>query len=242
MNKTKRKKMLLCQLLLWNEKRIQKKSTSRYYGKFFEDFLIHVIEKNDDKILRRKLRLNCKAFNHLLHLLTESTQFKTWKSRNLQNQTFVTISKQLCIYLYFISRNMSYDSLADLFGVGSTGTISTIIKRVADAILEFKNIYIRWHSDSSKADMLSTAASYGFDGCIALADGVVNDITSFEKVFTASWTTRKQKYGIVSLVLCDLQDRILFYSSGNCGSRNDSGIWKDDIFPNIDNLTDSIMY
>ena len=56
--------------------------------------------------------------------------------------------------------------------------------------------------------MLSTAGKYGFDGCIALADGVVNDITSFDKV-TASWPIRKQKYGIVSLVLCNLQNRIL---------------------------------
>ena len=129
-NKIKRKKMLLCQLLLWNERKMQTKSTSRYYGRFFEDFLIHVIEKNDDKVLRKKLRLNCKTFNHILHLLTESTQFKTWKSRNLQNQNFVSIAKHLSIYLYFISRNLSCDSLADLFVVGSTGTISIIVKEL----------------------------------------------------------------------------------------------------------------
>ena len=237
-NRRKKKKLLSLLLLLYKEQN-QKKMSSRYFGRFYEDFLENVIDQGNDAVLRKKLRVSCKAFNHILHLLTQSPQFRTWKHRNLKSAVFVLIAKQLCIYLYFISRNMNYDSLADLFGISSTGTICTIINRVADAIVEYKSLYIKWHNEESKQQMLSNASGYGFEDCIALVDGVVNDITSFDKVFTASWTTRKQKYGIVSLVMCDLQDRILFYSTGNCGSRNDSGIWKDDVLPQVNEMTES---
>ena len=87
--------------------------------------------------------------------------------------------------------------------------------------------------------MLDQAREYGFANCIALCDGVVNEVTSFDRVYTSSWTTRKHDYGIVSLVMCDLNDRILWYSTGNCGSRNDSGLWKDDVLPIISELTSS---
>ena len=203
-------------LVLMNQKRHQ--------GRFYEDYLKPLIDNKEGKVLKRKLRVSIRTFKYLELLLYNSTAFEHWKKCNLKSSKFIAISKQLSIFLYFISRNYQYEDIADMFGIQSSSTISEIVNRCANGIHQYKSQFINWHDEESKQKMLTTAAGYGFPNCVALVDGVVNTITSFDSKFTASWSTSKKHYGIVSLVMCDLHDKILFYSTGNCGSRNDSGI------------------
>ena len=205
-------------LLIYNALITENKFNSilNYKGRYFEDYLEKAINLEEDDILRKKIRMNSYSFNYIYTLLCNSITFKYQATHQCRNQRFIPLKKQLCVFLYFISRNYQYDDIAHLFGLSDGSLVSLIIEKVAIAIVEYKNDFIKWHTDESKVKQLSKAKEYGFDDCIALVDGVVNKITSFDKRYTASWNTRKCHYGIVSLVICDIFGRILWVSTGNC--------------------------
>ena len=95
------------------------------------------------------------------------------------------------MHLSFFSRNYQYNYISDLFGISGGNVVGAIIDRVATSIVYYKDHFIKWHGSASKVAMLEKASEFGFPNCIALADGVLNTVTSFDKQFAASWTTRK---------------------------------------------------
>ena len=144
----------------------------------------------------------------ILSLIQVSDEFAYLQKKYFKNDRYCSIEKQLAVFLYFISRNYMYSDISDLFGFGGSSTVSNIIDRVANSFLELRQDFIRWHSIESQERMLKQSSEYGFDNCIAICDEVVNYITSFDKVYTSSWTTIKNQYGIVSLVMCDPNDNM----------------------------------
>ena len=185
----------------------------KYCGTYYESFIKRLIDDNNDTLLKKKIRICSATFHYLVRLVRDAPQFAYWNNNNLKSSRFTSVEKQVCIFLYFVSRNYHYDDIADLFGLSGGNVVSTIVDRVASAIKHYKNQFIKWHNTASKIRMLEKAATFGFPNCIALADGVINTVTSFDKQYAASWTTRKKNYGICTLVLCDLDDKyfILFH-------------------------------
>ena len=176
--------------------------------------------------------MTTRSFNFIVGLLKESQAFNYWKNHQLKSPSYISVEKQTCIFLYFLSKNIFYSDLADYFGVAGSGAISQILDRVAKGLLEYKSVYINGHADASKRQMLLDANSRGFTHY---------KITGFDKEFPHSWTTRKSIYGMVSMVICDIRDKIFWYSTGIPGFRNDRGILKSDVLPNISHLTDSTL-
>ena len=215
-------------------------NSCKFKGTYFEHFLVPIIATNNNKMLRRKLRVTIRSFKYIVALLKESNAFRFWKTHNTDNPKYHSVEKQTALFLFFLSRNYLYHDISDVFGLGSASVVCTILERVSQGILEYKMVYINGHSDESMTEQLENANHYGFTNCIGIIDGVVNKITSFDKVYTHSWTTRKSIYGMVSMVICDTLGRIVWYSTGICGSRNDRGIFKDDVLPIINNLTNCI--
>ena len=131
-------------------------------------------------MLRKKLRVGVKSFKYIVALLLESHAFQFWKHQNVQ-QKYISIDKQVAIFPYFVSRNYLYHDIADIFGVGGANTVCKILERVSSSPLEFKSVYNKGHTDVSKQEMLENANHYGFINCIGIIDGLVNQITSFDK-------------------------------------------------------------
>ena len=230
--------LLLALLVLLHSQRTER--YSKVKGRLYEDFIEPMVKANDNRLLKRKLRVTVRSFKYIVALLKESEAFRFWRDHNTDNPKYISVEKQAAVFLYFLSRNYFYHDLADYFGLGGSNTISMILGRVADGLLEFKNVFIKGHTTSTKTEMLREAHVRGFSNCIGIIDGVVNNITSFDKQFPHSWTTRKSVYAMVSMVICDIRGRILWYSTGNCGSRNDRGIFRSDVLPVINDLTESI--
>ena len=232
--------MLILELL--EKRRLLKEKRTKYVGRFYEDFLEPMITNKNDKQLKKKLRVTSKSFNYITDLVYRSNTFSFWQEKNTKNTYYVPVAKQVALFLYFLSRNNFYDDIADYFGLGGSNTVSIIIERVSKAIIEYKSVFIKGHTEETKRQMLLDANDRGFTHCIGIIDGVVNTITNFDKEFPHSWTTRKSVYAIVSMVICDIRGNILWYSTGHCGSRNDRGIFKSDVLPAIDEITNSIQY
>ena len=61
---------------------------------------------------------------------------------------------QICVFLYFVSRNYYYDNITDLFSLSGGNVVSTIVHQVAHDIQHYKDIFIKWHYTSSTIKML----------------------------------------------------------------------------------------
>jgi DDE superfamily endonuclease len=68
--------------------------------------------------------------------------------------------------------------------------------------------------------------AYMFPNCVGLIDGTLLPLATHPLLHGENYSSRKQFYAIVMLVLCDDQSRILYYHVGCPGSIHDNRVWR----------------
>ena len=133
---------LISLLLLMRSKKKTNEEKLKYKGTYYEDFLAKAIKTGNNVVLMKKLRVKKESFDYINQLMTNSIAFTYFRNSNLKSDRFVPIEKQVCVYLYFISRNYQYDDIAELFGLSGASMVCQIIDRASRALVEYKDNFI----------------------------------------------------------------------------------------------------
>lgn len=172
---------------------------------------------------RIQSRMTHDTFQRLLELVSNHDVFLP-RGRKQQK----SVCEQLFTFLVFAGHEgngAGRSFTAHNLGT-STGSASMFSSRVVKALLSFKSMFIKW---PSYREQQTLAARYTATHCLPHVFGAIDGTHFFffqPPKYTLQpwqyWTRKKGGYGMLCLIVCDIDGNILWYDLGWPGSVQDS--------------------
>lgn len=95
------------------------------------------------------------------------------------------------------------------------------------AILSLEKKYVNWPNASTQA-LLKSCMSVNsiFGDCVGFLDGTIIPLANAPVVHKEDYWMHKMVYGVNSLIVCDINGRVIFGYHGWCGSAHDQRVYK----------------
>lgn len=118
------------------------------------------------------------------------------------------------------------ENLASFFGVGK-GTIDFYRRNALNALLSLEDDVYFWPTrQERKAIARRIKESHLFPHCVGLIDGTLLPLATKPMLHGENYHSRKKRYAVAMLVVCDDQARITYYHVGWPGSVHDNRVWR----------------
>ena len=146
---------------------------------------------------------------------------KVFQSRRKKKRS---VEKHLLVFLYRIGKKGSNGSAKNIsrhFGIGY-GTVHLYVKRVVNALLDIKDIFISWPNSEEKERMKARMALQGWPQCVGIIDGTHVGLESKPTNYHSCYFNRKSFYSINVTIICDDRGKILYFYAGWPGTTHDN--------------------
>ena len=135
------------------------------------------------------------------------------------------VSFQIAVFLYRLGRGATISDVCRTMGRIGRGSVTTYCMRTIVAILTTFNNVIKW-PDPRRREAISTRLrrDYGIPGCVGFIDGShipLHKCPSFSIEKNASFFSRKHRYGLLILAVCDEAKRFTYLQTGHYASASD---------------------
>jgi hypothetical protein len=110
--------------------------------------------------------------------------------------------------------------------MGTVGSVDNYTRRVIAAVCRLTRKYLKWPSEQERDEIKHTIGreSIFFD-CIGFMDGTLIPFAYRPTVHGASdFFSRKHRYGMNALVICDPSKRFTYLLLGNAAAANDQAV------------------
>jgi hypothetical protein len=182
-----------------------------------------------------EFRMSRQMFDVLLVAIKSNDVFKA-----KANRPMFPPSVHLMVFLNFLGSNGNGNSTIRMgrkFGLAG-GTISNMIERTADAILEMKDETIIWPNSNERKNISNYIHQrFGFVNCVGIIDGTLFPLEFKPTQNGEDYYTRKGGYATHGLIACDHLTQIRYIKLGWPGSVHDNRVWT-----NCSLHTDKIRY
>ncbi|OQV23002.1 hypothetical protein BV898_03052 [Hypsibius exemplaris] len=179
----------------------------------------------DDKRFRQDIRMSKVAFFSLLHRLQEHPVFQ---NNSLCPQSPVKLQLAVALYRFgSFGSSASLGKIARHFGI-SEGSVHLYTERSLVAILSLEEALVRWYSDEEKKEIKRRIKeTSGFPNCVGYVDGTLAVFGMKPTLNGEDYHSRKSRYGLSVLIVCDDDRRIRYIFTGFCGSVHDNRVFKE---------------
>lgn len=175
---------------------------------------------SDEETFSQTVRMTRENFDSLV---TELEDHAVYQSKGLRPQSNFKV--QIVLVLDRIgSRGIgnSVGRLAKTYGV-SEGSVVKFTKRFFEAVSSLQTTYLSWPIEREKTELKS--ANTGFKDCIGIVDGITADLAWKPSDRPSLFLSRKNKYSLQSIGVCDHNKRIRYLETGFYGSRSDAEVY-----------------
>ncbi|CEP14263.1 hypothetical protein [Parasitella parasitica] len=190
---------------------------------FVEAFLAQ-----DEVKFRRGVRMGKEAFNALYETIKNDTIFVSKSGahqRSIKLQMIVALTR-----LGLYGNGKSNKRLQTVFGIAH-GTVDKYFERFQAAVLRLQSKYVHWPSCSERKKIIEKHyREYGLPDCLGFIDGSLISMYKGPGWHREKFFSRKMKYAMQSVFICDSDLRILYNESGHYRSMNDPGVMSYGIF------------
>lgn len=117
-------------------------------------------------------------------------------------------------------------ALGNFFGIG-TGAVINFRDAALEALLTLESRTHSWPTKQERKAISSRIKDeHFFPNCVGLIDGTLLPLAFRPLLHGENYMSRKKVYAIVMLIVCDDQNRILYYHVGWPGSVHDNRVWR----------------
>lgn len=132
---------------------------------------------------------------------------------------------QLAVLLYLLGSGNRHGDVQRTFGRISRGSVSSCVRRSLVAITSLFETVVAW-PDRAERQRISTFLDnrYKLPDCVGFIDGshiLLHKCPSFNIEKNATFFSRKKRYGLLLLAVCDHQKRFIYAQTGNYASATD---------------------
>ena len=181
--------------------------------------------KMDDERFKQEVRMSRMAFDRLLGRITTH---KIYQNNSNCHQTPVHL--QLLVTMYRLGchgNGVSVGRVARRFGL-SEGAVQVCTDRTIVAILSLEKELVTWPLTEEKKEMKRRIEDQsGFANCVGFVDGTLAVLETKPSLDGSDHHSRKSRYGLSVLIVCDDQRRIQYIFTGFCGSVHDNRVFKE---------------
>lgn len=136
---------------------------------------------------------------------------------------------QLLVFLFRVGRigtGASDIAISSFFSIGK-GTVQHYVENCIEAIVDLKEEFLKW-PDQHERMKISTrlGLQFGFRRCVGIIDGTLLFLDKRPSKHGEAYFSRKCKYALTFLVVCDDQRNITYLFGGLPGSAHDNRLWK----------------
>ncbi len=118
----------------------------------------------------------------------------------------------------------SHYEIAQKFGIGE-GTVRSYCLRCMEAVLSLEKEFCSWPPASQRGLVRSQIETIsGFPNCIGMIDGSHFTLLNKPQIDPECYFTRKSRYALNCLLVCDHRRIFTFYSVGHVGSVHDNRV------------------
>ncbi|KAG0140717.1 hypothetical protein CROQUDRAFT_664798 [Cronartium quercuum f. sp. fusiforme G11] len=164
------------------------------------------------------------AFTNLVKLIEKNPVFhnnSTCDQVPVWWQTLVTLAN-----LGTSGKGGDHFHLARMFNC-SEGSIQNWSKRVIESIIDLEPNYLCWPSPTERQVLKSQIEqSSFFRDCVGFVDGTFIPLASAPHKWPEDYWTQKAFYAYNMILVCDINQRIIYYELGWCGSAHDQRVFR----------------
>jgi len=187
-----------------------------------EDMFKNSTSFNDEEFLRA-FRMNREQARNLVLLLQETSHFKDIGTKERP------LLFQLLVFLYRVGQKgkAGSDSKVNQFFKIGKGTVRRYVRNVMRSLLELKDQFLCWPEREERAEISSRIlVEFGFPNCVGIMDGTLVFLDEAPVQDTIAYFSRKTRYALSLLVVCDDRKRITYIYGPWPGSTHDNRIWR----------------
>jgi len=183
--------------------------------------------KMNDGVFLRNFRMEFEAFVGFVELIKNDPVFCTAEHTT---KPTASVKVQLLCFLCMLGsegNGSSSKRIGDLLGL-SAGSVQMYIKNVAEALLSLEDSAVCWPCEEERKEIAASFQSKsGMPHNVGQIDG-----THFSFAFAPRladrecWYSRKARYGMMMLAVCDPKRRIRYFVLGWPSSVHDNRVWE----------------
>ena len=147
---------------------------------------------------------------------------------------------------FFGSEGNGADSkcIKEIVGVRGKGSVKNYIETTVDAILSLEDETLFWpDADERKEIGEYFEEKYGFAFSVGVIDGALLDLYAKPLLHGEDYFTRKNRYSVQSLVICDHEKRIRYLLVGWPGCVHDNRMWESSkVYENMEQFFSELEY
>lgn len=204
-------------------------------------WLIEVLPELDDVRFRAFVRVSRVKFRDILRQIENDPVFS---NASRHNQTAVSIQLACALQRFGgYGNGVSYIQLGQKFSV-SEGSVDNFTERVIAALLNLKKRHIRWPTREEKErHKRKVLKEFDFPNCVGIMDGSHFNLDYKPVNQGEAYYSRKSRYGITSMIVCTIDYRIIYASTGRPASTHDTRVWRNShLFNHIEQYLDEEEY
>lgn len=204
-------------------------------------WLIEVLPELDDNRFRTFVRVNRGGFRDILREIENDPVF-TNTSRHSQTPVSVQLACALQRFGTY-GNSSSFIQLGQRYAIAD-GSVKNFTNRVITALLNVKDRYIKWPTQAQKnRHKKKVLKEFDFPNCVGIIDGTHFNLHCKPTVQGEAYFSRKSRYGIASMIVCTVDFRIIYASTGRPASTHDTRVWRNsDLCNNIHHYLDEHEY
>jgi hypothetical protein len=107
------------------------------------------------------------------------------------------------------------------------GSVENYTNRCIFAILDIEKDFVMWPTASERINIKRRAhPDDPFRNCVGYVDGTIIELAAAPVIHKEDYWMRKLVYGVNSLLVCDVDKRIIYGVHGWCGSAHDQRVYQ----------------
>ena len=181
------------------------------------------MDMNEDD-WRQEARMSRESFKIIRDMIKDDEVFQ-----NNSNVDQAPIEVQLLVALYRFGMNgnaASTGQIAQKFKI-SKGSTELYVDRVIVALNRLRNHTIQWPSAEERREIgKDIGDEYAFPQCVGFVDGTTIDLAFKPSNDGEDYFSRKMRYSLAAMVVCDDECKIRFADCGFAGSAHDSRVYR----------------
>lgn len=169
---------------------------------------------------RECFRMEREELRRLYHLVSNHPIYNNARGRPQRHPII-----QLSVFLFRLGSGARVGDVQRTFGGLPRGTIDLYFRRTLVTMIDLFHEVVLWPDAARRRDieayMLET---YRLPGCIGFIDGshvILHKTPSFSIEKNATFWSRKKRYGLLVLAVCDHQKRFTYVQTGHFSSATD---------------------
>lgn len=182
--------------------------------------ILETVKRMGPPEFRESFRMDREELQRLFHLIKDHDIYHNAKGRP-QRQPII----QLSVFLYRLGSGARIGDVQRAFGGLPRGSIDLYFKRTLVPIMDLFQRVVVWPDSARRREIEAYLAdNHQLPGCVGFIDGshiILHKTPSFTIEKNATFWSRKKRYGLLVLAVCDHQKRFTYVQTGHYSAATD---------------------